>query len=94
MMADVFVINKVNIAEREAVKVVKRNLKRLNPDALVIEGESIIKVDRPELIKSRRVLVVEDGPTVTHGGLGYAAGYVAARQYEAAEIIDLRPYAV
>ncbi|KYH37329.1 MAG: GTPase-like protein [Candidatus Bathyarchaeota archaeon B23] len=94
MMADVFIVNKVNVAEREAVETVKRNLRRLNPKAPLIEAESVVSVDKPELVEGRRVLVVEDGPTVTHGGLGYAAGYVAAREYGAAEIVDPRPYAV
>jgi predicted GTPase len=94
MMADVFVINKVNVAAREAVEEVKRNLRKLNPKAPIIEAQSVVSVDRPELIEGKRVLVVEDGPTVTHGGLGYAAGYVAAKQYGAAEIIDPKPHAV
>jgi len=93
-MADVFVINKVNVASRDAVEEVKRNLKSINPKATIIEAESVVSVDKPELVKGKRVLVVEDGPTVTHGGLGYAAGYVAALNYGAAEIVDPRPYAV
>ena len=94
MMADVFVVNKVNVADRESIETVKENLRKLNPEAPIIEAESVISVDRPELIEGKRVLVVEDGPTVTHGGLGYAAGYVAARQFGAAEIVDPRPHAV
>ncbi len=94
MMADVLVINKVNMAEREAVETVKRNLRKLNPKAPIIEAESLVRVDRPELIEGRRVLVVEDGPSVTHGDLGFGAGYVAARQFGAKEIVDPRPYAV
>ena len=94
MMADVLVINKVNMADREAVEIVKRNLRKLNPGAPIIEAESVLTVDKPELIRGKRVLVIEDGPSVTHGHLGYAAGYAAARQFGAAEIVDPRPYAV
>ena len=94
MLADVLIINKVDIASREAVEAVKANLRKLNGRAPIIEAESLVVVDKPELVKGKRVLVVEDGPSVTHGHLGYAAGYVAARQYGAAEIVDPRPYAV
>jgi len=94
MLADVLVINKVNIASREAVEIVRGNLRRLNERAPIMEMESLVKVDRPELVRGKRVLVVEDGPSVTHGHLGYAAGYVAAKQYGASEIVDPRPYAV
>jgi predicted GTPase len=93
-MADVFVVNKVNVADRKAIEIVKKNLKSVNRDASIIEAESLISIDKPELIKGKRVLVVEDGPTVTHGNLPFAAGYVAAEQYGAAEIVDPRPYAV
>ena len=94
MMADVLIVNKVNMAERGAVEVVKRNLRMLNPRAPIIEAASVVKVDRPELVKGKRVLVVEDGPSVTHGDLGYGAGYAAAREFGAAEVVDPRPYAV
>jgi len=93
-MADVFVVNKVNVADRKAIEIVKKNLRSVNRDASIIEAESLISIDKPELIKGKRVLVVEDGPTVTHGNLPFAAGYVAAEQYGAAEIVDPRPYAV
>jgi predicted GTPase len=93
-MADVFVVNKVNVADRNAIEIVKNNLRSVNRDASIIEAESLISIDKPELIKGKRVLVVEDGPTVTHGSLPFAAGYVAAEQYGAAEIVDPRPYAV
>jgi predicted GTPase len=93
-MADVFVVNKVNVADRNAIEIVKNNLRSVNRDASIIEAESLISIDKPELIKGKRVLVVEDGPTVTHGNLPFAAGYVAAEQYGAAEIVDPRPYAV
>jgi len=94
MMADVLVVNKVNMADREAVEAVKRNLRKLNEEAPIIEAESVVEVDRPELVEGKRVLVVEDGPSVTHGHLGYGAGYAAARKYGAAEVVDPRPYAV
>jgi predicted GTPase len=66
----------------------------MNPNAIVVEGASPIFVDNPEAIRGKRVLVVEDGPTLTHGGMAYGAGYVAARRYGAAEIVDPRPFAV
>lgn len=93
-MADVFVVNKVNVADRKAVEIVKKNLRSVNSDASIIEAESLISIDKPELIRGKRVLVVEDGPTVTHGNLPFAAGYVAAERYGATEIVDPRPYAV
>jgi len=93
-MADVFIVNKVNVADRKAVEVVKKNLRSVNNHASIIEAESLISIDKPELIKGKRVLVVEDGPTVTHGNLSFAAGYVAAERYGATEIVDPRPYAV
>ena len=93
-MADVFVINKVDTANPEDVITVRENLYSLNPDAIVIEAASPIFVDDPEAIRGKRVLVVEDGPTLTHGGMAYGAGFVAARKFGAAEIVDPRPYAV
>ncbi|MCJ7695789.1 MAG: cyclic 2,3-diphosphoglycerate synthase [Anaerolineaceae bacterium] len=93
-MADVFVINKVDTANPEDVITVRENLYALNPDAIVIEGASPIFVDDPEAIRGKRVLVVEDGPTLTHGGMKYGAGFVAARRFGAAEIVDPRPFAV
>ncbi len=93
-MADVFVVNKVNVADRKAIEIVKKNLRSVNNHASIIEAESLISIDKPELIKGKRVLVVEDGPTVTHGNLPFAAGYVAAERYGATEIVDPRPYAV
>jgi predicted GTPase len=93
-MADVFVINKVDTANPDDVITVRENIHTLNPDAIVIEGASPIFVDDPEAIRGKRVLVVEDGPTLTHGGMAYGAGFVAARRFGAAEIVDPRPYAV
>jgi len=93
-MADVFVINKVDTANPDDVITVRENIHSLNPDAIVIEGASPIFVDDPEAIRGKRVLVVEDGPTLTHGGMAYGAAFVAARRFGAAEIVDPRPYAV
>ena len=93
-LADVFVINKVDTAKPEDILRVRENLRAVNPNAVVIEGASPLFVDDPQAIKGRRVLVVEDGPTLTHGEMAYGAGWVAARRFGAAEIIDPRPYAV
>ncbi|MFM8321811.1 MAG: GTP-binding protein, partial [Chloroflexota bacterium] len=92
--ADVFVINKVDTANPADVIAVRNNLRKLNPDALVIEGASPLFVDDPKAIQGKRVLVIEDGPTLTHGEMAYGAGYVAAQRFGAKEIIDPRPYAV
>lgn len=92
--ADVFVINKVDTANTEAVMKVRESLHELNPDAIVIEAASPLFVDNPEAIRGKRVLVIEDGPTLTHGEMAYGAGWVAARRFGAAEIVDPRPYAV
>jgi len=93
-MADVVVINKVDTADPANVATVRKNVKRLNPDAIIIEAASPITVDKPELIKGKKVLVVEDGPTITHGNMPYGAGTIAAKRLGAAEIVDPRPYAV
>lgn len=93
-MADVVIINKVDTANIDDVTTVRENIRELNPDAIVIEGASPILVDDPAAIRGKRVLVVEDGPTLTHGEMAYGAGVVAARRFGAAEIIDPRPYAV
>ena len=93
-LADVFVINKVDTANPDSVIAVRNNAARLNPDAVVIEGASPLFVDDPEAIRGKRVLVIEDGPTLTHGEMAYGAGWVAARRFGAAEIVDPRPYAV
>jgi len=92
--ADVFVINKVDTAAPDKVIAVRETLHRLNPNALVIEGASPLFVDNPEAIRGKRVLVIEDGPTLTHGEMAYGAGWVAARRFGAAEIVDPRPFAV
>ena len=93
-LADVFVINKVDTANADDVITVRDNLYSLNPDAVVIEGASPLFVDDPDAIRGKRVLVVEDGPTLTHGEMAYGAGFVAAKRFGAGEIVDPRPYAV
>ena len=92
--ADVIVINKVNTAKKEDIDKIKDNVTSLNPDAKIIEAISEIEVDDPEMIKGKRVLVIEDGPTATHGGMNYGAGYFAAMENKAKEIVDPRPFAV
>jgi predicted GTPase len=91
--ADVFVINKVDTASAEDVIRVRENLRSLNPSAVIIEGASPLFVDDPQAIQGKRVLVVEDGPTLTHGEMAYGAGWVAARRFGASEIVDPRPFA-
>ncbi len=92
--ADVVVINKVDTAAKQDVETVRRNVQANNPNAKVVEMACRVAVAEPELVKGRRVLVVEDGPTLTHGEMPYGAGVVAARQCGAAELVDPRPYAV
>ena len=92
--AQVVVINKVDTAARENIETVRRNVQLANPAARIIETACRVSVENPEQIRGKRVLVVEDGPTLTHGEMPYGAGVVAARQCEAAELIDPRPYAV
>jgi predicted GTPase len=93
-LADVIVINKVDTAAPENVITVRENIRQENPDAIFIEAASPLFVDDPAAIQGKRVLVIEDGPTLTHGEMAYGAGWVAARRFGAAEIIDPRPYAV
>jgi len=93
-MADVVVINKIETAEPEAVQRVRGNVRAVNPGAMIVEAASPIEVEDPLAIAGKRVLVVEDGPTLTHGEMPYGAGVVAARRFGAAEVVDPRPYAV
>lgn len=93
-MADVFVLNKVDTADSENVIELRESLRALNPNAVQIEGASPLFVDDPDAIRGKRVLVIEDGPTLTHGEMAYGAGYVAARRFGAKEIVDPRPFAV
>lgn len=93
-MADVLVINKVETSYPENVEKVRANIRLVNPEATVIEAASPIFIDQPGLLAGKRVLVVEDGPTLTHGNMEYGAGAIAARKYGATELVDPRPYAV
>jgi predicted GTPase len=92
--ADVVVINKIDTADLEGVTTVRRNALLVNPEVTIVEAASPIYVDDPDAIRGQRVLVVEDGPTLTHGEMAYGAGIVAAQRFGAREIVDPRPYAV
>jgi len=94
LMANVLVINKYRQASAEQLHTLLTNIKKYNPTAQVIRGASKITVDDPKAVSGKRVLVIEDGPTLTHGGMSYGAGMVAADEFGAAEIVDPRPYAV
>jgi predicted GTPase len=93
-MADVVVINKESTADYEGIETVRSNIREFNPAAVVVDAASPIFVEDPSVIDGKRVLVVEDGPTLTHGGMKYGAGVVAADRFGAAELIDPRPFAV
>ncbi|MCH7994841.1 MAG: fibronectin type III domain-containing protein [Planctomycetes bacterium] len=93
-LADVVVVNKVDTAGAAAIKEVVDNIKSVNPGAKIIKAKSPVSVDDPKAVKGKRVLVVEDGPTLTHGEMTFGAGHVAARKYGAKKIVDPRPYAV
>ncbi len=93
-MADVVIINKVDAAGLEAVTRVRENVRGVNPRALVVEAASPVVADQPERIQGRKVLVIEDGPTLTHGEMRFGAATVIAKRFGAAEIVDPRPYAV
>ena len=92
--ADVVVINKIDSAAPAGILKVRENIARVNPDAIVVDAASPIQVDNPKIIKGKRVLVIEDGPTLTHGEMRYGAGTVAAQRYGAAELVDPRPYTI
>lgn len=92
--SDVIVINKIDSASLEDINTVRRNIARINPNAIVVDAASVLTVNKPEQIRGKRVLVVEDGPTLTHGNMTIGAGSVAAMKYGAAELVDPRPYAV
>ncbi len=93
-MADAVVINKIDSASPENILTVRRNVQAVNPKAIIIEAASPIVVDNPEIIRGKRVLVVEDGPTLTHGEMKFGAGTVAAEKLGASELVDPRPYTV
>lgn len=93
-LADLVVINKVDSAEKGSIELVKKNVRLLNPNAKIMEADSEITVDDVGMVKGKRVLIIEDGPTVTHGEMKYGAGFVVAKRIGVKEIIDPRPYAV
>ncbi len=93
-MADVVVINKMDSASPENINIVRQSIAKVAPNAIVVDGASPLTVDKPELIRGKRVLVVEDGPTLTHGEMKIGAGTVAATKFGAAELVDPRQYAV
>ena len=93
-MCDVAIINKIDSAKKADVEKVRKNIKDVNPDATIIEANSPVSVDKPDLIKDKKVLVIEDGPTLTHGGMSYGAGFVAAERAGVQAVVDPRPFAV
>ncbi len=93
-MADVVVINKVDSADPEGVATVRANVMALNPDAVMVEAASTVRIENPEMVRGKRVLVIEDGPTLTHGEMKIGAGVVAAQRNQAAELVDPRPFLV
>jgi len=93
-MADVVIINKIDSSSPENIQIVRNSINKVNPKAIVIDGASPLTVDKPELIRGKKVLVVEDGPTLTHGEMKIGAGTVAAMKFGATELVDPRMYAV
>lgn len=93
-LADCAIINKIDSADAVNINIVRENIQKVNPKATIIEAASPVTVEKPELIRGKRVLVVEDGPTLTHGEMKYGAGTVAAQKLGAKEIVDPRPYTV
>ena len=93
-MADVVVINKMDSASPENILTVRQNIAKVNPNALVVDGASPLTIDKPELVRGKKCLVVEDGPTLTHGHMKIGAGTIAAQKCGAGELVDPRPYAV
>lgn len=93
-IADAVIVNKVSQAGKENTRRVVNNIRSINPKARISLADMEVRVDRPDLIEGRRVVVIEDSPSVTHGGLPYGAGYVAAKKFGASEIVDPRKYAV
>jgi predicted GTPase len=94
LLADVIVINKIDSAHPEGIETVRENIRMVNPKAIVVDAASPLTVDNPKRITGKKVLVVEDGPTLTHGEMTYGAGVVAAEKFGAAELVDPRPYTV
>jgi len=94
LMADVILINKIDTADNEDIEYVRQNVREINPNAVIIDSASPISVEDSDLILGKSALVVEDGPTLTHGGMTYGAGMVAAEKFGAKEAVDPRPYTV
>jgi predicted GTPase len=90
ILADVVLINKIDSADYQDIEQVRFNVRQVNPQAVLVEAASPITVDHPERIRGKRVLAVEDGPTVTHGGMTYGAGVIAAEKFGASELVDPR----
>lgn len=93
-MADIVIINKVNTAPRENIETLRQNIRSVNPHTKIIEAASVITADKPSLIRGKRVLVIEDGPTLTHGSMRFGAGYLAAKKYGARRIVEPKKYAI
>ncbi len=93
-MADICLINKITTADPKGISIVRENISKINPSATVIDAASPLFVENPEIIKNRKVLVIEDGPTLTHGEMKYGAGAISARKFGAKELVDPRPFAV
>ncbi|MCB2194491.1 MAG: cyclic 2,3-diphosphoglycerate synthase [Bacteroidetes bacterium] len=93
-LADYVVINKMDSADADAIQIVRDNIAKVNPNAIVVDGASPLTIDKPELVRGKKVLVVEDGPTLTHGEMKIGAGTVAANKCGAGELVDPREYAV
>src|SRR5699024_10045440 len=91
---DVAIINKIDSADEKSIQIVEDNIKQAKPDSTIIKSESTITVNKPELIKNKRVLVVEDGPTLTHGEMKIGAGIIAAERIGVKEIVNPEPYTV
>jgi predicted GTPase len=93
-LANIVIVNKVDTADPLNVERVKKNVKQINPGVLILDAASPFTVDRPEIVKGKKVLVIEDGPTVTHGNMAYGVATIAAKKLEAEEIVDPKPYAI
>jgi predicted GTPase len=93
-MADIVVINKIDSSSPEDIEILRQNIEKVNPGAVVVDAASPLSVDKPEMIRGKRVLVIEDGPTLTHGNMKIGAGTVAAKKYGASLLVDPRPFVV
>jgi predicted GTPase len=93
-MADIAIINKINSASAEQIQAVETHIMQHRPKAVIVRAKSTVQVENPEQLRGKRVLVVEDGPTLTHGGMAFGAGFIAANSFGAAQIVDPRPFAV